>query len=202
MKIIKRIVEAPSVTNRIPSGVMVVPKYPDVEAYRERVVGGIDERTYEDICYAAQVGTPLKTFMSSLLPTEVGYVISTNSGFAYAVPKSALLKFLREHQAEYTEHGKYDIWAEIVDGHIIMHNDQPTVEGDDVVFINYINEAEMVPSRVSIDKTFRVFTDRGVKLIRPKGDALIYGLYTKNPELIPVLKGEIVDVSGNTNILS
>lgn len=197
MRIIKRIVKAPSVINRAPIGLAVVPRYPNLEAYRDRVVGGLDERQYADILYACENEQCLKIFCSSLLPAEVGYIIKHENKL-FAVPMPAMKEFMRNSGVWETEHSKYDLWAELTkDNRLYMHNDEPTIESPDIAFIYYTDAKGYEQTRVPIDKTFRVFTPTGVKVIRPKGDATIYGLKLYNPELLPILDGEIVDVSGN-----
>lgn len=195
MKIIKRVVEAPSVINRAQIGLGVVPRYPNLRAYEDRVVGGMDKRDFDEILYASENEQFMKIYCSSLLPQEVGYILQEGDSL-YAVPIPKMKEFMRSFNITSTEHGKYDIWAELSDeGKLYMHNAEPTVESMEIVFIYYTDVKGFEQTRLPIDKTFRVFTEHGVKTIRPKGDATVYGKKLYNPELLPVLDGEIIDVS-------
>lgn len=201
MKIIKRIIKAPSIINRAPIGLAVVPKYPNLEAYRDRVVGGLDEKEYEEIIYASEHEQYMRIYCSSLLPAEVGYIIQHEDKI-FAVPIPAMKGFMRSAKVTETEHSKYDLWAELSsDNRLYMHNDEPAVESPEIAFIYYTDAKGFEQTRLPIDKTFRVFTKTGVKTIRPKGDATVYGIKLCNPELLPVIRGEIVDVSGNAKFI-
>lgn len=195
MRIIKRIIHSPSALNRAIECIQIIPKYPNLRAYDKRVVGGADRRAYDDIIYAMEHNEGLAKYCSSVLPQEIGYIIE-HANMYFAVPFTKMKMFMNTHKVFTTEHSKYDIWAELSDGKLYMHNAEPTIESDETVFIYNKDPFEMVQARLPIDKTFRVFTDDGVKTIRPKGDALIYGTKLCNPELLPVIDGVIVDVSG------
>lgn len=195
MRITKRIIHSPSALNRAVECIRITPKYPNLHAYDKRVVDGADRRTYDEIIYAMEHNEGMAKYCSSVLPQEIGYIIE-HDGMYFAVPFTQLKMFMRANRVNETEHSKYSIWAELSrDGKLYMHNAEPTVESDETVFIYNKDPFEMVHARLPIDKTFRVFTDDGVKTIRPKGDALIYDTKLCNPELLPVIEGVIVDVS-------
>lgn len=195
MRITKRIIHSPSVLNRAVECIRITPKYPNLHAYDKRVVDGADRRAYDEIIYAMEHNEGMAKYCSSVLPQEIGYIVEHN-GMYFAVPIIKMKAFMSKYRVFATEHSKYDIWAELSAGKLYMHNAEPTVESNETVFIYNKDSFEMIPARLPIDKTFRVFTDDGVKTIRPKGDALIYDTKLCNPELLPVIDGVIVDVSG------
>lgn len=194
MRVLSRIVYAPSVVNRAPLGLKIVPKYPDIEKYDDAVFGGTDRKDYDDILYAKKNNIPMRIFSSSILPTEIGYILEADNR-VYGVPLGKIKEFMHQHEVSVTEPSKSGLWIELVKGHVVVHNNPPCIESAEIVFIYYTDIKGYEETRLPIDKTFRIQGSRGVKKIQCKGDATVYGLFLANEELLDVAKGRIVDVS-------
>lgn len=194
MRVLSRIVYAPSVVNRAPLGLKIVPKYPDIEKYENYVYDGIDRKEYENILYAKKTNRPVRAYTSSILPKEIGYIIEDGKRI-YAVPTGKLKSFMRDNKVEVIEPSKNGLWIELSKGHVIIHNNPPCIESAEIVFIYYTDIAGYEETRLPIDRTFRIQGSYGVKRIQCKGDATVYGLKLVNEELLDVARGIIVDVS-------
>ena len=194
MRIYRRIVKAPSVLNRASIGATVVPKYPKLANYEDRLVGDADVRTFYEIKNACDQNRPMRVYMNYLLPEDVGYLVE-HDGSYFAVPVQRLKYFMESNGVDHTKRSKYDVWAEVIEGKITIHNNDPVIECPEVILIYKTDLDGYEETRLPIEETFRVTTERGFKTVRPKGDATVYGVKLANPELLPVLDGEVVDVS-------
>ena len=195
MKIVQRIVKEPSVINRAIWGLKVVPKYPNLRNYEDRVLDGLDRRTWEDLLYKSEQDIPVTVYNSTLLPKEVGYIIQLGNE-VFGVPIKCLKDFMTSNGCTKTEEDADQVWVEIVNNKFVWHNDIPTWESEAIALIYTTDESVTVGTRLPVSDAFRVYTDTGIKLVRPKGDATVYGVQLERPELLPVIKGEIVNVSG------
>lgn len=194
MRVLYRVVYAPSIVNRAPLGLKVVPKYPDIEKYEDYVYDGIDRKEYEDILYAKKTNLPIRAYTSSILPKEIGYIIGDDR-HAYAVPVGSLKGFMHDNKVKKIDASKNGLWIELVKGHVVIHNNPPCIESAEIVFIYYTDVNGYEETRIPVDRTFRIQGSYGVKRIQCKGDATVYGLKLVNEELLDMTKGMIVDVS-------
>ena len=193
MRILKRIIYAPTYLNRAAVSTKVIPEYPDVSHYESRLCGIADYSQYYEVANAQKYKTPKHIRNSYLLPKEIGYLIE-HRGKLYGVPLHKLKKFMHAMQVTETEHNKGDLYAVYTDT-LEIHNNDPCTEDGEVVFLYYTDTTKQEVCRLPIDISFRVYTnDKSVKTIYVKGDATVPGLKLLNEALLPVNKGEIVDV--------
>lgn len=203
MRLLRRIVESPSAINRADINTRVIPVTPDVSQYEDRLYNMNDYSPFLEVLNAQKYKSPKLIRYNYLVPKEVGYIVEYE-GELYGVPISRLKKFMQQRNVERTDRdSKYDLYA-VIDNNLIVKNNQPCTEEGDVVFIYYTDTSTRVPAKLPIDLSFRVrFKDGGgVKEIHAKGYADVPGLKLFNEQLLPVLKGEIVHVSGYNEHLS
>ena len=194
MTITHRIVKEPSVLNRAPIDLKVVPKYPNLRNYDDRVLDGPNRRIYDDLIYKSENDIPVSIYSSSLLPKEVGYIIRVDD-MSVGVPVQRVKECMEKYNATITTPSKDYIWVELCNGRLVWHNNGPVVESSRVLFIYNVDTSVKEVVRLPIMETFKVFSDRGVKTVRPKGNAEISGLMLSTKELLPILDGEIVYAS-------
>lgn len=195
MRVVKRIIYAPSNTNRVPLGTVVVPKFPNIKEYDKQVTG--DRSTYEEIrrCYERNI--PMLAAVDDTAPKEIGYIIE-HAGRLYATPLQYIKSLMDAHHVKATEASKSGITiGSCKNGIVISGNNSVLLTDDTLVYIYDADENNLVSTRVPICKQFIVTKPVGSQIIIPKGIAQIPSVKIVNQDILGVARGEVIDVSWN-----
>ena len=195
MKVLKRIVYSPTNANRTPSGTMVVPKFPDIEAYASSVVG--DKKSYNELLHNFKNNIKMPAVSSDKAQGEIGYLVEHNNRI-YALPTQNIKSFMQAHSVRSTEESVTGIiFTTCKDGVLIQGNHHVMQDDESIEYIYESNKYDRVETRVFVNKSFIVRKKVGTITITPKGIARIPSLKLINEDLLGVMRGEVIDVSWN-----
>ena len=194
MRVLKRIVSSPSNANRTPEGTKVVPTYPDLQGYEGIVIGNKDVFEHIKECVANDIALP--AVRTDIAPQEIGYLIEHENRI-YAVPIHMLKSFLSAYEVKTTDPTAKIVIVQCGKGVAVTGTEPVSITDPSVLLLYDVDDTKTVEARLQVLESFQVKEAVGSRHITPKGVGRIPALKLVHPDIVGVMRGEVIDVSWN-----